>query len=193
MDSLSRAAKADPRSALAIQAMPGDMVEAVNASADSTHALMIDVAKSVDAAAMHAMFALQPTITTKQAVPMIRTARSSAIDARAAADASIQQGDRLSASVSSMPSAANRPWNQSEQYKHYWVLARKELMVARSEAARAVLAADKALACRTAACTRENIALLEANSARSATATHRAEPLVRIALSFATSRYASGM
>jgi hypothetical protein len=173
--------------------MPVQIFAKVNASADSAQAFVAEVAQNADAAAMHAMFALQPNLSLSEAKPMIRTARTSAQVAGANADATIKQGDKLGQSVSSLPTAANRPWNQSAQYSHYWNLARHELVLARNEAGKAVDAADVALDCSTTACARQNIAALKTNSVNSAGATRQAEPLLRIALVFATSRYATGL
>ena len=186
------AAPAAP-SQLAVQEMPVQIYAKVTAAADSAEAFVAEVAQNADAAAMHAMFALQPSVSLEQSKPMIRTARTSAQTAGANADATIKQGDKLGQSVSSLPTAANRPWNQSAQYTHYWNLARHELVNARNEAGKAVDAADLALDCTTAACARTNIAALQAKSTSSAGATRQAEPLLRIALVFATSRYATGL
>ena len=180
-------------SALAVQEMPVQIFARVSASADSAQAFVAEVAQNADAAAMNAMFALQPNLSLKEAKPLIRTARSSAQVAGQNADATIKQGDKLGESVSTLPTAANRPWNQSAQYKHYWNLARHELVLARNEAGKAVDAADVALDCSTSACARKNIAAIKTNSVSSAGATRQAEPLLRIALVFATSRYATGL
>ena len=180
-------------SQLAVQEMPVQIFAKVSASADSAQAFVAEVAQNADAAAMQAMFALQPSISLNEAKPMIRTARTSAQVAGASADATIKQGDRLGESVSALPTAANRPWNQSAQYTHYWNLARHELVLARNEAGKAVDAADVALDCSTLACAKQNIAALKTNSVNSAGATRQAEPLLRIALVFATSRYATGL
>ena len=180
-------------SALAVQEMPVQIYARVSASADSTQAFVAEVAQNADAAAMNAMFALQPNVSLSEAKPLIRTARSSAQVAGQNADATIKQGDKLGESVSSLPTAANRPWNQSAQYTHYWNLARHDLVIARNEAGKAVDAADVALDCSTVACAKQNINALKTNSMNSAGATRQAEPLLRIALVFATSRYATGL
>ena len=180
-------------SALAVQEMPVQIYARVSASADSAQAFVSEVAQNADAAVMNAMFALQPSMSLSETKPLIRSARSSAQVAGQNADATIKQGDKLGESVSSLPSAANRPWNQSAQYKHYWTLARHDLVIARNEAGKAVDAADVALDCTTVACAKQNIAALKTNSVNSAGATRHAEPLLRIALVFATSRYATGL
>lgn len=187
------AVRAKGKSRSPVQDMPAQMHETISASADSTQAFAIGIVQNADASAMHASFALQPGMSFKNVKSMVRTARSEAQVARASADSAIRQGDRIAQSVSGLPSAANRPWNQSAEYAHYWKLARHELVLARDEATRAVEAADVALVCATAVCARQNIAALKAKSRQSAGATRQAEPLLRIALAFASSRYATGL
>ena len=180
-------------SALVVQQLPIEIYAQVSAVADSTQAFVADVAHNADAAAMNAAFALQPSVSIKEAKVMIRSARTSAQSAGASADASIKQGDKLGQFVGALPTAANRPWSQTKEYTKYWNLARHQLVIARNNAGQAVEAADVALDCSTTTCARQSISLVEKNSVSSAGAMRQAEPLLRIALVYATSMYATGL
>jgi len=178
---------------LTVQQLPVEIYAAVSASADSTQAFVAEIATNADAAALQASFAIQPNVSLADAKPMIRTARGSAQNASQSANAVIKQGDKLNTFVNALPTAANRPWNQGAQYTRYWNLARHQFVVARNDAGKAVDAADVALDCKTTTCARQSIALVQTNSSNSAGATREGEPLLRVALVYATSMFATGL
>jgi hypothetical protein len=176
-----------------VQQLPVAIYAAVSASADSTQAYVAEVTANADNAAIQAAFAIQPNVSLSEAKPMIRTARTSAQSASQSADAVIKQGDKLNTFVNALPTAANRPWNQGPQYTRYWNLARHQFVIARNNAGKAADAADVALDCKTIGCARQSIALVQTNSTSSAGATREAEPILRIALVYATSMFATGL
>lgn len=178
---------------LAVQQLPVEIYAAVSASADSTEAFVAEVTQNADAAALQASFAIQPNVSLADAKPMIRTARGSAQNAGTSAAAVIRQGDKLNTFVNALPTAANRPWNQGAQYTRYWNLSRHQFVIARNNAGKAVDASDVALDCKTITCARQSIALVQTNSTNSAGASREAEPILRVALVYATSMFASGL
>jgi hypothetical protein len=180
-------------SELAVQQLPVEIYAVVSASADSTSAYVAEVAQNADNAALQAAFAIQPNVSLADAKPMIKVARTAAQNATSSADNVIKQGDKLNTFVNALPSAANRPWNQGANYTKYWNLARHEFVVARNNAGKAVDASDVALDCTTITCARQSIALVQSNSTSSAGASRQAEPLLRVALVYATSMFATGL
>lgn len=187
------AAEKNAPSELVVQQLPVEIYASVSATADSTQAYFAEVAQNADNAAIQAAFVSQPNLSLAEAKPMIRQARSSAQTAGLSADAVIKQGDKLNAFVNALPTAANRPWSQGANYTKYWTLARHEFVVARNNAGKAVDASDIALECKTIACVRQTIVLVQTNSTNSAGASRMGEPLLRVALVYATSMYATGL
>lgn len=187
------AAAPNAPSELVVQQLPVEIYSVVSAVADSTQAYVAEVAQNADNAALHAAFAIQPNVSLAEAKPMIRAARGSAQNASLSADAVIKQGDKLNTFVNALPTAANRPWNQGSNYTHYWNKARHEFVMARNNAGKAVDASDVALECTTITCARQSIMLMQTNSTNSAGASRQAEPLLRVALMYATSMFATGL
>lgn len=187
------AAEKNAPSELVVQQLPVEIYAVVSAAADSTQAYVADVATNADNAALQAAFAIQPNVSLADAKPMIRAARGSAQNASQSADAVIKQGDKLNTFVNALPTAANRPWNQGANYTKYWNKARHEFVIARNNAGKAVDASDVALDCKTITCARQSIALVQTNSSNSAGASRQAEPLLRVALVYATSMFATGL
>jgi len=175
-----------------VQQMPVAMFAAMDHAADSTTATSFQLIQSVDVAVTNAVYASRSK-SVADSRPAVREARVAMQSAGKEAAEAIRQGDKLNSIVTAMPTAVNRPWNNGPQYNHYWTKARHELVLARNSAGQAVDAADAALACGTLVCQKPQVATLKQQAEATSAATYQAAPLVRIAMVYATSKFAIGL
>lgn len=179
-------------SAFVVQQMPASLFASVDLAADSTTAASAQLIASVDAAVLQALTAFQ-VASLEGTRPAVRESRVAMQNAGTSAAEVIKQGDKLNQLVTALPTAANRPWKTGADYARYWSKARHQLVLARNSAGQAVDAANAALACNTMACARPQLGALKQASESSAGATYQAEPLLRIAMVYATSKYGTGL
>ena len=182
----------DARDAFTVQQMPPQLFAAMDQSADSTTAFAIEMMRSVDVAVVQAITASNG-LDLDGTKPAMRGARSALAGAGANADAVIRQGDRINALVSALPTAANRPWKTGAEFTRYWTKARHQLVIARNSAGQGVEAADEALSCRTLSCAKPRMTTVRQKSEALSAASYQAEPLVRIAMVYATSKFGTGL
>lgn len=178
--------------AFAVQQMPRTLFAAMDNAADSTTAFSAELIQAVDVAVEQALTASRSS-TIAASKPAVRDARVAMQNAGTQAAAVIRQGDKLNEIVTSLPTAANRPWKTGPEFANYWSKARHQLVLARNTAGQAVDAADAALACGTIACAKPQVATLKQKAEATSGATYMAAPLVRIAMVYATSKFGTGM
>lgn len=178
--------------AFAVQQMPAPLHTAMAVAADSTSAFTFELIQSVDAAVEQVLGAGR-LASIGAARPEVRRARSSLESAGSHAAAVIRQGDRINEIVTALPTAANRPWTTGDEFATYWSRARHQLVLARNSAGQGVDAADAALECGTITCARPRIATLRQRSEETSGATYMAEPLVRISMVYARSKFGTGL
>ena len=144
---------------------------------DSTSILIASAARVSDSANVHARIALgEPT--PERIRYRVENARAAASTASRLVEAAIAQGDFINESLPRTSGAKS----ESASYTKYWTMGREKLELARTKAASAADAADRAIACTAAACTASTTQELQGYVEQAAGASREAESLVRIAM-----------
>lgn len=147
--------------------------------ADSTEHLVTFAAIASDSAVI--IVTLTPADSALDLVrARVRSARAGAEGASTRLAEAVIQGDRLRHDVV----AETRGSRQADDYEHFWLLGRDKLLLARAYSDLALAAADSALDCPEAGCTRSRTKMLHSQLTAASGAAREAESLVRVAMRY---------